>query len=205
MAGAPSAGTVPVSGASAGDPMRRFTAEGQDPALVQQAYARASEILTSGETLEYVAVANKGSLTHAPDCAVATNKRIMLYRKKVLGKLEQDDYYWRDVNAALKDGRGGVTFTVESIKGWQMAIESLPRAQAVRLYELAVAHSEKLADALRLKVIQQDAAAPVPAMPPPPTADVYASGPLPTRTSVPALPTIKTPPPPLETPAMQAP
>ena len=156
---------------------------------MQQAYARASEILTSGETLEYVAVANKGSLTHAPDCAVATNKRIMLYRKKVLGKLEQDDYYWRDVNhAALKDGRGGVTFTVESIQGWQMAIESLPRAQAVRLYELAVAHSEKLAEALRLKVIQQDAAAPVPAMPPPPTADVYASGPLPTRTSVPGPP-----------------
>ncbi len=146
-AGSPPAG--PSVSAGAADPMKRFAAEGQDPVVVQLAYARASDILTTGETIEYVAVANKGSLTHAPDCAVATNKRIILYRKKVLGKVEQDEFIWRDVrNAALKDGRGAVTFTLEAIQGWQMAIEALPKAQAWRLYELAVAHSPKLAETL---------------------------------------------------------
>ena len=140
---------LPVSAAGSADPINRFAAEGQDPVVVQLAHARASEILTAGEAIEYVAVANKGSLTHAPDCAVATNKRIILYRKKVLGKVEQDDFNWRDVrNAALKDTRGTVTFTLEAIQGWQMAIEALPKAQAWRLYELAVEHSPKLAETL---------------------------------------------------------
>jgi hypothetical protein len=167
-------------------------------ALVQQAHSRAAEILTSGETIEYVAVANRGSLTHAPDVAVASNKRIMLFRKKVLGKLEQDDFHWRDVrNATTKDGRNGVTLTLDSIQGWQMAIESLPKGQAWRLYELAVEHCDRLAQMLRGRTgpidpafgIPGGAAAPVPAAAPevPPS---YYAAPSPAVPQLPALPSV---------------
>jgi hypothetical protein len=201
-----------VHSGPAGDPFARFTSEGQDPTIVHQAHARASEILTTGETLLYVAIANKGSLTHAPDCVVATNKRIMLYRKKVLGKLEQDDFYWRDVrHAALRDGRGGVTFEVETIQGWQMAIESLPKNQAGRLYDLAVQHSEKLAGSYLAKGTQHDLTAELPDMGAasnvgelPPLA--FSPAPVPNLPAVPSPPRIEAPATAhLETASLQAP
>ena len=191
-------GAAAPSSAGTGDPLARFTAEGQDAGLVQQAHARATEILTAGEVIEYVAVANRGSLTHAPDVAVASNKRILLFRKKVLGKLEQDDFNWRDVrNATIKDGRNGVTLTLDSIQGWQMAVESLPKGQAWRLYELAVEHCEKLAQALRTRSGQFDSAPAAPEVTPipSPVADLPPSYYAPSALSVPQLPALPSYPP----------
>jgi hypothetical protein len=218
MAGAPVAGGAALPRSVQTDPVARFTTEGQDLAVVTQAYDRASQILTSGETIEYVAVANRGSLTHAPDVAVASNKRIMLFRKKVLGKVEQDDFNWRDVRSAtMKDGRNGVTFTLEAIQGWQMAIESLPKGQAWRLYELAVEHAERLAESLRLRTgpfepspVVSDlpvTSAPVADLPPsyfaPPS--IPAATQPPAQAHVPALPQVQQPAAYVEQPAMQAP
>src|SRR6476660_6470053 len=104
--------TPTVSGASAqaprvvADPLSLLVSEGQDREAVKQTYERAATILTAGETIEYIAVA-KGGIGHSSDCAVATNKRLLLYRKKVLGKFELDDCYWRDVESLkLSDVKG---------------------------------------------------------------------------------------------------
>lgn len=120
------------------DPIKNLTKEGQDPILVRQTYDRASAIMTTGETIEYIAVSPRG-------CVVATTKRLMLYRKKLMGKFELDDCYWRDVRAAtMKDGKGGITLTLDAIQGWHLTIEALPKAQAWRVYEVALEHNERL-------------------------------------------------------------
>ena len=127
------------------DAINRFLSEGQDRALVKQSYERAFAILTSGESIEYIAVAGRANLGHAPDCVVATTKRIILLRKKVLGKYELDDCYWRDVrNAILKDVKNAVSLSLEAIQGWRITVESLPKAQAWRIYEIAVQYSQRL-------------------------------------------------------------
>ncbi|MEO8288364.1 MAG: PH domain-containing protein [Chloroflexota bacterium] len=152
------------------DPLKKLVTEGQDPVLVKQSYERASAILTTGEVIEYVAIAGKGNITHAPDCAVATNKRLMLYKKKVLGKVELDDCYWRDVReASMKDGRNGVSLILGAIQGWNLAVDGLPKAQAWRLYEIACQHGERLqgSDAAQglMEGGQAPTAAPVPIRP----------------------------------------
>jgi len=127
-----------------------FLAEGQDPALVKQSYERATSILMAGEAIEYIAIAMRGGLGTFPDCVVATNKRLMLYRKKVLGKYEVDDCHWRDVgDASMKDGKLGVTLTVATIQGWPLVAEALPETQARRILDIAYRHSERLAGASR--------------------------------------------------------
>ncbi|MGA7730184.1 MAG: SHOCT domain-containing protein [Chloroflexia bacterium] len=126
------------------DPVERFGTDGQDRSLVKQTYSRASGLLTQGEQIEYIAVA-RGGLAHAPDCAVATNKRVMLFKKKVLGKVELDDCWWRDVGAAsLVDARNGVTLKLDAIQGWHMAIENLPKAQASHVYDIACRYGDRL-------------------------------------------------------------
>src|SRR5215218_1364156 len=97
-----------VQAGPVGDPVVRFSGDGQDRALVKQTYERAKAILTQDESIEYIATA-KGGLGHAPDCVVATNKRVMHFRKKVLGKVELDDCWWRDVgSASLAETKNGV-------------------------------------------------------------------------------------------------
>jgi hypothetical protein len=122
-----------------------FLNEGQDAALVRQSYERATTILTTDEKIEYVATATRAGLTHAPDCVVATNKRVILFRKKVLGKYDLDDCQWRDVRAThMAEGKNGITFTVDAIQGWHLIVEALPRAQAERIHDIAMQHCERL-------------------------------------------------------------
>lgn len=136
--------TGQLGGSVVADPVVRFGADGQDRAIVKQMYERATSILTEGETIEYIATAH-GGLGRAPDCAVATNKRVMLFRKKVLGKVELDDCWWRDVGAAtLIETKSGMNLKLDAIQGWHLIVENLPKTQAVRVYDLAFEHGERL-------------------------------------------------------------
>jgi hypothetical protein len=163
------------------DPVVRFSTDGQDRALVKQTYDRASGLLTQGEHIEYIAIA-RGGLGHAPGCAVATNKRVMLFKKKVLGKVELDDCWWRDVSAAsLVETRQGVTLKLDAIQGWHMSIDNLPSAQASHVYDLAFRYGDRLQTSGH--TASHEAAAPPPLSPHVPA--VAPSGPLPTRASTP--------------------
>lgn len=142
--------TPTVSGAAAqmprvvADPISLLVSEGQDREAVKQTYERAATILTAGETIEYIAVA-RGGIGHSSDCAVATNKRLLLYRKKVLGKFELDDCYWRDVESlTLSDVKGSANLMVHAIQGWHLVVENMPKAQAARLHEVAITFSARL-------------------------------------------------------------
>jgi Short C-terminal domain len=142
------------------DPIALLSSDGQDRGIVKQMYERASVILTAGETIEYVAVA-RGSLGHTPDSAVATNKRLLLYRKKVLGKVELDDCYWRDMGGiTLTDVKGGINLMLNAIQGWRLLVENLPKAQATKLHEVATGFSERLRNSAQSQDAQQEQSSP---------------------------------------------
>ncbi len=127
------------------DLLKKFLNEEQDEALVRQIYLKASGIMTHGEEIEYIATANKSMVGSAPACVVATNKRLIDYKKKILGKVELDDCSWRDVREAqLREGRNGVTLIVETIQGWKLTADALPHAQARRLFEVGAEHNVRL-------------------------------------------------------------
>ena len=98
--------------------LQKFLNEEQDPAIVKQVYTRVSQILTSGEEILYIAVQNKPIVNIAPDCVVLTNRRFIIYRPKLLGRVEFEDYIWRDLHdARLKEGIMSATITMLTVKG----------------------------------------------------------------------------------------
>jgi hypothetical protein len=120
-------------------------AEEQDATSVTQILDRAPQLLTFGEEIEYIATANKNVAGLVPDCVVATDRRLIDYRRKMLGKTEVAECYWRDIrHMDIKEGRNGVTLRVASAEGWRFMVDSLPRAQALRLYEVGAQHSLRL-------------------------------------------------------------
>jgi hypothetical protein len=119
--------------------------EEQDTALARLAYEQTSAVLIEGEEIEYIATGLKGGVAHHAGCAVATNKRLLVYKKKLLGKIEFDDCFWRDVqDVQMKDGRHGLSLVIDTIQGWHVTVDALPRAQASRLHQLAYDHAEKI-------------------------------------------------------------
>ena len=146
--------------AKVADLIRALTNEEQDPAVVQTVLERVQQIMTSGENVLYVAI-QKGPLAKmSPDCAVLTNRRFIIYRPKLLGRIIFEDHGWRDLrDATLQENVLGATFTLKTVSGQVLTIEHLPKSQARRLYAFAQEIEEQLREELRARDLEEKRAA----------------------------------------------
>ncbi len=157
-AGQRPSGALAPSGSSAPsvNALQRFLGEQQDPAAVQHAYTTVSQILTPGEEIHYIAVQSRPVLTISPDCIVLTNKRFIIYRTKLLGGADFDDYIWRDLrDAKLKEGMIGATITMKVVTGQVLTLEYLPKVQARRIYQAAQAMEEHVREERRQREMEE--------------------------------------------------
>lgn len=141
------------------NPLKRFLSEEQDPATVKQVYSRVKQILTSTEEILYIAV-QKSLVNLSPDCAILTNRRFIIYRPKLLGGVNFEDYIWRDLHdARLTEGMIRATLTMHAVKGKVLSIGDLPKAQARKLYAFAQEMEEKVREQRRLRAMEEKRAA----------------------------------------------
>lgn len=130
--------------ALANSPFAKFLGDGQDPSVIAKAYSRISEILTPQEEIEYIAIAHHFTGFQSPDCVVATTRRFMVVRQKVLGRMDFEDYLWVDLqDARLKEGIvfSEITFRTTSAKFHK--VDYLPKVQARRIYGFCQAKEEE--------------------------------------------------------------
>jgi Bacterial PH domain/Short C-terminal domain len=140
--------------------LHKFTNEEQDPAVVEQVYSKVSEILTSGEEIRYIAVQKKLGLNVSPDAVILTNKRFIKYKSKMLGRVDFEDYIWRDLHDVhVKEGMRGATLKMKTTDGHKISIDDLPKSQARRLYSLAQNIEEDVAEERRQRELEEKRAA----------------------------------------------
>jgi hypothetical protein len=140
--------------------LKRFQNEDQDPAVVEQVLSRVQQLLTSGEEVSYVAVQKKPVVNVTPECVVLTSKRFILYKPKLLGGADFEDYIWRELkDARLQEGLLGATLTMHTVAGRLITVEYLPKAQARRLYSLAQEMEEKVHEERRSRELEDKRAA----------------------------------------------
>jgi hypothetical protein len=127
------------------DSINKFLNDEQDPRAVEKVYTRIKDLLTSDETLEYIAVQKKPAVNISPDSVAITNKRIIFFRSKNLGlTMDFEDYIWRDVvDCHMKEGILGAEFTLKPVRGLEIKIDFLPKVQARKLYQLAQQREEE--------------------------------------------------------------
>lgn len=152
---------VPVSPQNKSDSIiRKFLNEEQDPAIINRVYTKVSEILTSEEKILYIAVQNKPIVTIAPDSVVITNRRFIIYKPKMLGRVDFEDYIWRDLrDARLKENILGATITLKTVKNHTLAVDYLPKMQARKLYSIAQEMEENVREERRTRRIEEKRAA----------------------------------------------
>jgi|GEM_PF-642624 len=138
--------------------------------------AKVQQILMQGERLEYIAVESKPvQINIAPDAVVLTNRRFIIYRPRVFGQVEFEDYIWRDLHdAQLREGMLRATFSVMTTDGRRIEVSDLPKDQARRVYQFAQQMEEYVLEERRIREMEEKRAAsgaiymntpPMPAMP----------------------------------------
>lgn len=87
-------------------------------ALVEGMCQKVQTILTSQEVIQYVAIQQKPLINIAPDAMIATNRRLIFFRSKILGRFEFQDYLWFDLsNAHVQQNLLGSVFTARHVSG----------------------------------------------------------------------------------------
>ena len=137
--------------------IKKFLNEDQDPKAVEKISEKVNDLLTNGETVEYIAVQNKPAINISPDSIVLTNKRILFFRSKSFGLVTDfNDYLWKDVaESHISEAILGSTFTMTAITGFIETIDYIPKSQARKLYQYAQGKEEEMIEYRRQKELEE--------------------------------------------------
>ncbi len=114
--------------------INQFLSEGQDEAAVRKIVSKVSELLTKEETIEYIAVQKKLVVNVFPDAVVLTNKRIIFVQPNLFG-MKFQDFPWREVqDVHMSEQMIGATLTCRTTAGANVALDSIPKKQARKVY-----------------------------------------------------------------------
>jgi hypothetical protein len=133
------------------------------PSVIDTMRQKVQQILTKEEKIRYIAVQNNplnpvSNLT--PDGVVLTNRRFIVYRPKLLGRVTFEDYIWRDLrDARLKEGIARSTITFKTVKGNVLRVVDLPKEAARRVYSLAQEMEEQVLEERRQREMEETRAA----------------------------------------------
>lgn len=141
--------------------IKKFLNEDQDPKAVEKISEKVNDLLTNGETVEYIAVQNKPAINISPDSIVLTNKRILFFRSKSFGLVTDfNDYLWKDVaESHISEAILGSTFTMTAVTGFIETIDYIPKSQARKLYQYAQGKEEEMIEYRREKELEERRAA----------------------------------------------
>ncbi|MCE2799758.1 MAG: PH domain-containing protein [Planctomycetaceae bacterium] len=110
---------------------------------------RVREICTTEEEILYIAVQQKPIANFSPDCVVLSNRRFIIYRAKMLGRMTFYDCLWKDSkDVHLKENILGAEISFESNDGHVETVDYLPKAQARKMYRMGQEMEE---DAIKLR------------------------------------------------------
>lgn len=124
----------------------QFLTEEQDEAAIRKILPKVSELLTKDENIEYIAVQKKLVMNISPDAIVLTNKRFILVQPSLFG-MQFQDYPWREVqDVHMSEQMIGATLTCKTITGKSIALDSIPKKQARKVYSYAQSVEEQAYD-----------------------------------------------------------
>lgn len=143
-----------------GDEFRHLLTKDQDPKLIEKIVSKVKDILTSGEKIEHLVIQKKLVVNVQPDAVVLTNRRFIVYRPKLFGRVVFEDYLWRDLSdVQLDEGVVGATLKFKATNNRRPELGFLPKVQARRLYAFAQEKEEQVREERRMRELEEKRAA----------------------------------------------
>lgn len=134
----------------------RFMADGQDPTMICKLAERVDGICTRDEHPLYMAVQQRPVMNVSPDAIVLTNRRVIIFRQKVLGRLQFVDVLWLNVaDVHMSEDMLGATISIRSLNDKLEQISHLPKSQARKVYRIAQDMEEKMVELRRERSMEE--------------------------------------------------
>ncbi len=134
----------------------RFMSDGQDPAMICKLAERVDGICTSGENALYMAVQQRPIANFSPDAVVLTNRRAIIFRQKMLGRLQFVDVPWINVvDVHMAEDVLGATISIRGQNGHVESVSYLPKPQARKVYRIAQDMEEKMVELRRERAMEE--------------------------------------------------
>ena len=134
----------------------RHTDPSQERDTLQQVAAEVSGILTPGEEILYIALQNRTAGAGKLDSVIATSKRLIFYRAKMLGRFEFADFPWHDVqDVHINPGMLATDFVMQSIDGRSETLGGPDKEQAKRLYSITQQLEEEWREKRRQRQLEE--------------------------------------------------
>ena len=124
-------------------------------------------ILTSGETILAIATQNPINSPINRDSAVVTSRRFIIYRPRLLGRMDLEDVLWQDVtDVRLSSKMLGAILEVTArkrlpsgaVEAAEHRIEGLDRAAARKVYAVAQEMEEQWREKNRVRQMEEERA-----------------------------------------------
>ena len=141
--------------------IEQYLTDEQDPRTAEKILGKLRDMLTSGESIIYLAIQKKPAVTLIPDCIAVTNKRIIFCLPGNLG-LTTDfvTFSWADIKeVSFKEEFFGAKFIAVPQRGENISIDYIPKVQARKLYQFCNEQSEKYRESMRDQEKQNSTAA----------------------------------------------
>lgn len=135
--------------------LSKFISDGQPPKVVGKLLGRVHDICVDSEIAEYIAVQHLPSVM-SPDAIVLTNRRVIIFRAKSLGRMEMVDVPWLHLgNIHIKEGIVGATLSVTGTNGHVETLDHLPKAQARSVYRVGQQREEEVREQRRQRMMEE--------------------------------------------------
>jgi hypothetical protein len=126
---------------------------------VQSIAREAARILTSNEQILYVAVQNLLALSPRPDAILATNNRLIYFRRHILGRIDIEDFQWQDVkDVSISVGMMASDVVVHTTDGASSKMGLLEKEQAQHLYAVAQQMEQEWREKRRVRSMEEERA-----------------------------------------------
>lgn len=133
----------------------RFCRDGQAAAKVREILANIQGILTREEYVEYLAIQSK-PMAMVPDYVILTNRRLIFYRAKLLGRMDFSDFLWRELyDAKLQEGLLGSSLSMVTAGDQIVSMDYLPKDQARGAYRICQEREEEAAETRRNRRMEE--------------------------------------------------
>ena len=105
----------------------KYIQDGQDPKVVEKIHGKILDMLTPGESINYIALQKKPAVTLLPDSITVSNKRLFLCEFTKLGLATNFEIFaWQEVkDIAFKEEIFGSKVTVIPFTGENLTIDGI--------------------------------------------------------------------------------
>ncbi|MEO5951998.1 MAG: hypothetical protein ABIQ44_05945, partial [Chloroflexia bacterium] len=125
----------------------KLIGEKQDPKIARRCFDHAVTIIDNKEEIEYILTVDPAELANNNVCAIATNRRIIVYTKSHTGDIDFDNLeacLWQDMDDIYLEEDPEISLRLIAISGWHIELTDVHPPQARRLYIYGVDHSERV-------------------------------------------------------------